>query len=148
MVRPFAPGDLDALLAIWLEANLQAHPFVPAAYWKSQREAVGEALPQAEVYVWEENGETAGFVGLAGGYIAGIFVRPGWQSMGIGKKLLDRAGEGRARLTLRVYEKNTRAAAFYRREGFSPLEEGTDPATGEREQTLVWTRPDREGTLC
>lgn len=148
MIRRFEEGDLEQVLAIWLDTNCRAHDFIPAAYWEGQREAVGEALPQAEVYIWEEKGEVTGFLGLEGGYIAGIFVRYGEQGRGVGKKLLDRAKEGRDRLTLHVYQKNARAAAFYRREGFALLEEGTDGATGQPEYRMVWTRRGGEENLC
>ena len=87
------------------------------------RQAFSLHLPSASSYRRgrppRRRGEILGFLGLEGDYIAGIFVRHGAQSRGVGKKLLDRAKEGRGRLSLRVYEKNTRAAAFYRRGGFS-----------------------------
>ena len=148
MIRAFAEGDLEQVLALWLETNRRAHSFIPAAYWEGQREAVREALPQAELYVWEENEEILGFLGLTGGYIAGIFVRYGSQSRGVGKKLLDRAKEGREELSLSVYQKNARAAAFYRREGFAVQSEQTDEATGEAEYRMVWARRAREENLC
>ena len=66
----------------------------------------------------------------------------------MGKKLLDRAKEGRGRLSLRVYEKNTRAAAFYRREGFSALEEQTDAGTGEVERCMCWRSGGKEEPSC
>ena len=100
MIRLFEEEDLDEVLAIWLDANLRAHSFIPAGYWEGRREEVRQALPQAELYVWEERGEILGFLGLEGDYIAGIFVRHGAQSRGVGKKLLDRAKEGRGRLSL------------------------------------------------
>ena len=115
---------------------------------EGRREEVRQALPQAELYVWEEQGEILGFLGLEGDYIAGIFVRHGAQSRGVGKKLLDRAKEGRGRLSLRVYEKNTRAAAFYRREGFSALEEQTDAGTGEVERCMCWRSSGKEEPSC
>ena len=148
MVRPFVPGDLNALLEIWLEANCQAHDFIPASYWRGQREEVGRALPQAEVYVWAAESGPLGFLGLVGEYVAGLFVRPGAQSRGIGRALLCRAKEEHPRLELSVYQKNTRAAAFYCREGFSVLEEKTDKATGEREYTMAWSGQTREELLC
>lgn len=140
MIRPFEQKDLDRVLDIWLAANLQAHSFLPAAYWEGNWEAVRQALPQAEVYVWEAEREILGFVGLEGDYIAGIFVHPEAQSRGLGRELLDRAKEGREELSLHVYQRNARAAAFYRREGFSALEEGADGATGEKELQMVWRR--------
>ena len=148
MVRNFTPADLEPVAEIWLTANCQAHPFIPASYWEDRLEEVKTALLQAEVYVWEERGTPLGFVGLQGGYIAGIFVRPGEQSRGGGRLLLARARAGREPLTLSVYRKNIRAAAFYRREGFSLLKEGIDPATGEAEETMIWTRLKGGEPLC
>ena len=148
MIRLFEEEDLDEVLAIWLDANLRAHSFIPAGYWEGRREEVRQALPQAELYVWEERGEILGFLGLEGDYIAGIFVRHGAQSRGVGKRLLDRAKEGRGRLSLRVYEKNTRAAAFYRREGFSALGDQTDAGTGEVERCMCWRSGGKEEPSC
>lgn len=139
MIRPFAEGDLDQVMEIWLAANLQAHSFVPAAYWEENLAAVRQALPRAEVYVCQE-GELLGFLGLEGDYLAGIFVRSEARSRGLGRQLLDRAKEVRNRLVLNVYQKNVRALSFYRREGFRVLDEGTDRATGEGEVQMVWAR--------
>lgn len=144
MIRPFEHRDLEQVLLIWLNTNRLAHDFIPSAYWESRREAVKGALPQAELYVWEENGEILGFIGLEDCHIAGIFVRQGAQSKGVGKQLLDRAKAGRDRLTLCVYRKNARAAAFYRREGFALVEERTDGDTGEAEYLMAWKCANRE----
>ena len=127
MIRLFEEEDLDEVLAIWLDANLRAHSFIPAGYWEGRREEVRQALPQAELYVWEERGEILGFLGLEGDYIAGMFVRLGAQSRGGG---------------------NTRAAAFYRREGFSALGEQTDAGTGEMERCMCWRSGGKEEPSC
>lgn len=74
-IRPQRPADLPALLDLWLQGNLDAHPFIPAAYWEKNRPAVAAALPEAEVLAAEEAGELVGFIGLQGDYIAGLFVR-------------------------------------------------------------------------
>lgn len=141
MVRNFQASDLDRVLEIWLASNTQAHDFIPRAYWEGQLEAVRALLPQADITVWQaESGEVQGFIGLNGDFIEGLFVWPAAQGRGIGRALLDRAREGRARLTLHVYQKNTRAAAFYTRAGFSAMEEGLDDATGEAELTMAWQR--------
>ena len=44
MIRLFEEEDLDEVLAIWLDANLRAHSFIPAGYWEGRREAVRQAL--------------------------------------------------------------------------------------------------------
>lgn len=140
MIRTMRPADLEAVADIWLRANLEAHDFIPAGYWRGCLPEVREQLPQAEVLVWEEGGEILGFLGLQGEYAAGLFVRRGDRGRGGGRALLDSAKGRRERLRLCVYAKNQGALAFYRREGFRLHRAGTDSATGEREYELIWTR--------
>lgn len=138
MVRRVKQSDIDAAADIWLEANMEAHSFVPEEYWNGHFEMVKELLAQAELYVWEDGAGIQGFVGLEADYIAGLFVRSGARSGGVGKQLLDRAKAGRDRLTLRVYQKNVGAIRFYRREGFVVREESVDESTGEPEYVMLW----------
>lgn len=142
MIRSLEPADLPAVSAIWLDANREAHDFIPASYWLGHFEEVRTALAQAEVWVFEAEAraEISGFIGLQEDYIAGIFVRREARSGGVGRQLLDHVKAGRRQLRLQVYRKNLRAAAFYRREGFRVLEEGVDPGTGEAELLMEWRR--------
>lgn len=82
----------------------------------------------------------AGFIGLTGDYIEGIFVEVEEQSRGVGKQLLARAKQDRKRLTLQVYEKNERAVHFYQREGFRVVYRDVDEGTGEAEYVMEWKR--------
>ena len=138
MIRRLQKADVDRVMALWLDTNLKAHDFVPAAYWRSNFEPVKEMLPQAEVYVYENAGEIQGFVGLSGEYIEGIFVSGEMQSQGIGKRLLDHMKAIKDTLHLSVYQKNTRAIRFYQREGFVIQREGLDESAGEKEYTMLW----------
>ena len=122
MIRRMEPADTERVSEIWLEANREAHGFIPASYWEENFQMVKEMLPLAEVYVWEDTGGVQGFVGLNGDYIEGIFVSGSRRSAGIGRQLVDHCKEIRSSLRLKVYEKNRRAAAFYLREGFLVLE--------------------------
>lgn len=140
MIREMKRPDLDAVAAIWLDGNRKAHDFIPPQYWEGNFEAVRKMLPDAELYIYEDGDGIQGFVGLDGDYIAGIFVRSGVQSRGIGKQLMDFVKAVRSRLTLSVYQKNERAAQFYRREGFAVLRERTDKNTGETEYFMGWER--------
>ena len=74
MIRELSEKDINEVTEIWLLANLQAHNFVPAAYWKENFPFVKEMLPKAEVYVYEdeESKEIAGFIGINEDYIEGI----------------------------------------------------------------------------
>ena len=142
MIRRMGEGDLEAVAAIWLDANRGAHDFIPASYWLGHFEEVRTALAQAEVWVFEAEAraEISGFIGLQEDYIAGIFVRREARPGGVGRQLLPHVKAARRQLRLQVYRKNSRAAAFYRREGFYVLEEGVDPETGEAELLMEWRR--------
>ena len=94
MIRKAEPSDLEALMGIWLDANVQAHSFIPAGYWQGCYAAVREMLPQAELYVHQgAAGEADAFLGLQGDYIAGLFVREEARGRGAGKQLFG-PGEG------------------------------------------------------
>ena len=138
IVREFQPADTEQIMNIWLEGNLDAHPFVPEAYWRRNFAQVRTQLSQAEISVWDAGGEIYGFVGIMRDYIAGIFVGREYRSQGVGKQLLDFAKQKHHVLTLSVYRKNRRGIRFYEREGFFAESESVDEDTGEREYTMVW----------
>ena len=142
MVRKFETQDLDAVMQIWLQANLDAHAFIPASFWEAHFEMVRDLLPQAELYVHEDAGtrQIDGFIGLTENHIEGIFVVKSARSKGIGKALLDYAKSRRPRLDLSVYQKNERALAFYQREQFTVQSEGIDEDTNEAELQMLWSR--------
>ena len=138
MIRKLQNVDINKVVDIWLKTNLEAHDFIPGQYWTSNYEAVKKMLPQAEVYVYEDNKIIQGFVGVRDEYIEGIFVSGKIQSHGIGKALLDYIKDKKARLQLNVYQKNVRAISFYQREGFTIQSEGLDDFTGEKEYVMEW----------
>jgi putative acetyltransferase len=142
MIRKFESRDLDAVMQIWLHGNLDAHAFIPADFWTDHFEMVRDILPQAELYVHENEAtrQIDGFIGLSESHIEGIFVAKSARSKGIGKALLEYAKSRKPRLTLSVYQKNERAIAFYRREKFVVQSEGIDEDTNEAEIQMFWTR--------
>lgn len=89
MIRELRKTDINIVADIWLYINIKAHYFIPAQYWKRNLELVKELLLQATVYVYEDNYEIQGFIGMNGEYIEGIFVSEAMQSQGIGKILLN-----------------------------------------------------------
>ena len=140
MIRKLQNVDINKVADIWLKTNLEAHDFIPGQYWTSNYEAVKKMLPQAEVYVYDDNKIIQGFVGVRDEYIEGIFVSDKMKSHGIGKALLDYIKDKKARLQLNVYQKNVRAMSFYQREGFTIQSEGLDEFTGEKEYVMEWNR--------
>ena len=142
MIRKFETQDLDTVMQIWLHGNLDAHAFIPASFWKAHFGMVRDMLPQAELYVHENEAprQIDGFIGLTGNHIEGIFVAKAARSKGVGKALLEYAKSRKPSLTLSVYQKNQRALAFYRREQFVVQSEGIDEDTNEAEIQMLWTR--------
>ena len=138
MIRKLQKVDINRVADIWLTTNLKAHFFISEQYWISNYEFVKEMLPQAEVYVYEDDKMIQGFLGINDEYIEGIFVSDEMQSRGIGKILLDYIKDKKDRLQLKVYQKNVRAMSFYQREGFTIQSEGMDEFTGEKEYVMNW----------
>lgn len=138
MIRKLQKVDINRVADIWLKTNLKAHFFIPEQYWISNYEFVKEMLPQAEVYVYEDDKMIQGFIGINDEYIEGIFVSDEMQSCGIGKMLLDYIKDKKDRLQLKVYQKNVRAMSFYQREGFTIQSEEMDEFTREKEYVMNW----------
>lgn len=138
MIREFKIKDLERVMEIWLESNIDAHSFIDKKYWEDNYEMVKEILPSAEIYLYEENKNILGFVGLMENYIAGIFVEKNFHSQGVGGKLLDWCKSLKRELTLSVYEKNQKAYSFYIREGFQVVEKKIDENTSEIELVMYW----------
>ena len=139
-IRPLLEEDLPSALEIWLHANLEAHAFIPGEYFREKVEEVGKAMQSAQVWVYERDGQIMGFLGLQGEYIAGLFVRQSARGEGIGGKLIRSAKERHSRLRASVYQKNSRALAFYQREGFHVLSKNVEDETGQTELQIEYVR--------
>ena len=108
--------------------------------WKKNYELVKEMLLDAEVYAYVENNEVYGFIGINEEHIEGIFITREVQSRGLGKSLLDFIKEKKERLHPNIYQKNTRAITFYKKEGFKIESTSIDEITKEKEYFMVWER--------
>lgn len=142
MIRQFKKNDLPAVMQIWLDTNIKAHDFIPKEYWENNYEIVKEILPDAEIYVHDDDtaGFIDGFIGLTDNYIAGIFVKKDKQSKGIGKQLLNYVKNIKPNISLSVYQKNTKAVRFYKREQFQIVSENVDDITNEKEFIMEWNK--------
>ena len=142
MIRAFEENDLTAIMQIWLDTNIKAHCFIPKEYWTDNYEMVRTVLPQAEIYVYENDvtKQIDGFIGLLNEYIKGIFVREGVQSNGIGKQLLEYAKCVKSNMSLCVYQENTRGIQFYQKEQFLIQSENIDDNTNQKEYVMIWKK--------
>jgi ribosomal protein S18 acetylase RimI-like enzyme len=118
-LRPYAPADREACLAIWEAASRHGHPFLGEDVLARQRDLVGDVyLPQAQTVVAERDGRIVGFIGLLDAFIGGLFVDPRAHGRGIGGLLVLHAADLKGELAVEVYEANQGARAFYERMGF------------------------------
>jgi ribosomal protein S18 acetylase RimI-like enzyme len=141
MIKPFEISRLSELMHIWLEANIEAHSFIPDKYWKDNFASTKRLLPEAEVWVYEEEKEIKGFIGITDkSYIAGLFVVPRYRSEGVGGALLERCKQRYPRLKLNVYIRNEKAVKFYRRHGFRVEQESENGETHEKEYSMSWEK--------
>lgn len=140
IIRTPRPAEIETLIRIWLNENTRVHSFIHPDYWLSHIDYMRQALPHAEVYVCEVNGEIAGFAGIDGNHIAGLFVDENYQSQGIGTSLIDFIKQHHFTTTLAVYKKNGKALQFYSKRGFAVTEERIDTRTGEKELLMRWNR--------
>lgn len=142
VIRVFKENDISVVMQIWLDTNIKTHSFISKCYWMDNYDMVKKIMPPAEIYVYEDNitNQIEGFIGLMDNYIAGLFVKEGVQSKGIGKQLLNYAKGIKSNMRLSVYNKNIRAIKFYQREQFVIQSENTDDNTNEKELIMVWSR--------
>lgn len=142
MIRAFEENDLTAIMQIWLDTNIKAHYFIPKEYWTNNYDMVKSVLPQAEIYVYENDAtkQIEGFIGLSNERIEGIFVREDVQAQGIGKQLLSYVKCVKSNMSLCVYQKNTRAIQFYQREQFVIQSANIDDNTNQKEYVMLWKK--------
>lgn len=140
MIKELDQSKIDHIMNIWLEENIKAHDFIPKDYWEKNYEYVKKVLPDATVFVYEENNEIKGFIGIMEKtYIAGLFVSNKYQSKGIGEKLLNVCKKEYPTLKLDVYVKNSKAINFYKKHGFKIDQEKIDDETQEVEYSMIWS---------
>ena len=144
MIRPFCNDDAEEVVRVWLEASLEAHGFIPRAYWEAAVEDMRTLyLPMSDeivVHIDDATGRIDAFWAFVDTYLAALFVAPRAQGKGLGSRLFRIAGRMHPELTLSVYRENERAVAFYRKRGLVVLKERVEERTGHVE--LVMGRPE------
>lgn len=140
MIKEFKIDYLDEIMKIWLETNINAHDFIKKEYWINNFDLVKNLLPDAKVYIFQENNIIKGFIGIIeDGYIAGLFVKEEYQREGIGKKLIEYIKPKYKQLKLYVYAKNENAINFYCKNNFKIVNEKNNEDTNELEYEMIFS---------
>lgn len=139
MIKELDISRIDDIMKIWIEENINAHDFISRDYWEKNYDYVKRVLPEAAIFVYEDNDEIKGFIGIIeNSYIAGLFVSNKYQSNGVGGELLKSCQQEYSILELDVYAKNLKAVNFYKRHGFEIKQEKENEETNEIEYSMVW----------
>ncbi|UQZ89117.1 GNAT family N-acetyltransferase [Deltaproteobacteria bacterium Smac51] len=146
MIRITTAGnreDYELCADIWLETSLKAHDFVSSQFWEEQRKFMIEKyLPESVVFMATlENGPAVAFAALSGSQLAALFVSPLYWGQGVGGKLLRHVFTLYDDLSLKVYEKNKRAIAFYENMGFVETGRSLCGHSGEEELVMQLKSP-------
>ena len=119
-IRRAATGDFPALAELWRLSVEATHDFLlPGDLERIGAEVADVYLPGVgEVWLAEEKGRPAGFLGCDGPHVEMLFVEPELFGRGVGGALLRHVRNRHGALRLEVNEQNAKALTFYQRQGF------------------------------
>lgn len=141
MIREYNEKDIQTVFNIWYEASADAHPFLNSAFVEKAKKDMYEIyIPNSKTWVFEEDGEIVGFIGMMESEIGGLFVSPQHQSKGIGTKLVNFISNKFNELEVEAFKKNKIGRAFYDKYGFKLINEYVHEETGEGILRLKFTK--------
>jgi len=140
-LRPAVAADAPTLGALFT-ASRRLLTFLPTLHSPEEDMAfiAGHILPGFEVTVAEAEGQIAGYMAEAPGWIEQLYPHPTLLRRGIGSALLRSAQARQAALELWCFEQNMRGRAFYERHGFQVIEQtnGSGNAEGAADLRYRW----------
>lgn len=129
-IIPATVADYPRLQAIWESAVQATHNFLSEEDFAYYRSRLTDYFAQVELYVYkDEQGELAGFIGVADGHVEMLFVDNAFRRQGVGRQLLSFAVTRLNARRLDVNEQNQQALGFYTHMGFKIM--GRSPLDGE-----------------
>jgi putative acetyltransferase len=145
VVRRATVADLPACAAI-INDYLDTTTWLPRVVDRKSIEDMfgADLLDRRTIFVVEDNGEIAGYLSMDhdAGFIPAVYLRPQARGNGLGKALLDAAKTARPQgFELTVFEPNSDALRFYKREALVEVPEGRNDDTPEGVDTLLMRWP-------
>lgn len=141
-LRPYAPADEDAAIALWQATWQRAYPAIDFAarvpWWRERWR--NELTRNAAIVVAEQSGELVGFVTIdTGGYLDQLVVGPAHWGGDIANALMNEAKRlSPGGITLLVNTDNARAIRFYARNGFAHAGDDVNPTSGRPVKKMAW----------
>lgn len=139
----FDPAMAAALVPMWresFEAALGIHD--PHPLVEQQAYLLEHVAPFNSIRVAVRGGEIVGFIAASPRGIAQLYVRRGYQRLGLGTRMLRWAQErSDGWLQLHTFARNAAARAFYERHGFRATVHGFEPRWQLDDVRYEWSRP-------
>ncbi len=140
VATPAHPAPLARILGDWFrEAG-----WMPILHSRAEDTAFLTTLIEGtRVRVAEDAAGALGFMAQDGPEIRALYLAPRGRGCGIGHALLAEAKATHSNLALWAFQANTRALAFYRREGFHEGQrtDGSGNEEGLPDVRMVWRTP-------
>ena len=118
LIREANSEDYADVIRVW-EASVRAtHHFLDPEDITFYKSIIPEALPQVKLFIYEIEGQVAGFMGVSGNTLDMLFIDPAYRRKGIGSKLFQYAQSEFQISKVDVNEQNQQAVDFYLKTGF------------------------------
>lgn len=118
LIREANSEDYANVIRVW-EASVRAtHHFLDPEDITFYKSIIPEALPQVKLFIYEIEGQVAGFMGVSGNTLDMLFINPAYRRKGIGSKLFQYAQSEFQISKVDVNEQNQQAVDFYLKTGF------------------------------
>jgi len=139
LLRPGQDADAEPLARI-LRAWIDETPWFRSPHPPASDPLFTLRKIRDGVVTVADTGMPAGFLALEDGYVSCLYVASEHRSEGLGKLLLSHAKSKRSPLSLWTFQANTRARAFYRREGFDEVRftDGSENEEGLPDVEMIW----------
>jgi putative acetyltransferase len=143
VLRPYAPADEAAAIALWQRTWQQAYPDIDfgarLGWWRERWR--GELVPACAITVAMDGEAMAGFVTVdpRAAYLDQLVVAPESWGGGAAAALVDAAKRLSVQgLDLHVNRDNARAIRFYEKHGFAVSGEEANPRSGAPIYRMSW----------
>ncbi|MGK6343774.1 GNAT family N-acetyltransferase [Chryseobacterium sp. DT-3] len=131
-IRLAKAGDYPRIMEIWESAVKATHDFLSDEDFNYFKQAIPrDYLPNMEVYLISEKGESAGFASVVDGNLEMLFIHDDVRGKGYGKKLYEFMKETKGLTKVDVNEQNPKAIGFYEKMGFKRIGRSDQDGSGK-----------------
>lgn len=144
-IRRATSKDAAAIAHVHMLSRLATMPYLPPQKRTHEQVTVwvkDVLLKTSRLWVAEAHGEILGYAALEGDMLEHLYIQPEARRQGIGTRLLNTVKQYSPKdVRLHVFQKNTKARAFYERHGFVVVEmtDGHRNMENLPDMTLQWS---------